>query len=858
MKIKTLIASLAALLCGFLLWSVVAKEFSLTPPRGGRGSAVASHGYDAKPEIEAALQALRGNAGKATVLALSANGERVVALTFDGLADSASMQRLLALLAQYNVKATFFVDGLQTAEEPQAVADICAAGHGLGNYTLAGASKLEALPAERLVTDFVRAQKIIAAASGHSPSLLKCNNTQYADHVLHAARASGFASVVKSDVFVNVKQLGMQPTADGLVAKLQPGSVVSIKLKSGETPAVNPAATPASPPAIDKQPGLKPLPQASEAGDTIMLAAVEKLLAALQKAQYRTIALDGRLLGSQAETSWLPARQAAMQRVAELFACRTAFAAAPAASTPQEIKTVLTTEPALAFSFGGLSNPVVVDDVLARLQRLGIRATFFVMEVELNRYPAVVEKIIAHGHEVGIGIRPKAGETAEATRDSVRRVQQILQARYGVATNLVKQPWGAVEETAKRGVAEAGGVLIGQSVNVVQGKHKDYETAEQVMNELFGKAVYSLARGQIVHFRMDYYAHERVLGEVMELIKQRKIDNIAFAASYDNPQSNPANDSAYRVKSVGELLSHARFVYQLPIDPARIPAHLQASGAQLGLPRENFLAEATKRYIGNATVNADDRMIGFSKMEMRRLDKSGVIHTERNVVFLTFDDWGTDAAINKLLYVLRKHRVPGAFFIITNNVMNNPNLLRAIATEGHDIGSHSDKHKPMSVPDPKTGRQYAPQSRAEYSRELGLSYQKLLQITGDVLVDGRAPLTRIFRPPTLAVSKMGFEALFENGYEFIVNGSFSTQDYRATGVAELVADMKTGLYTPAGEVRKGAVLVMHMSDMSAYTPVALDILLTANAAKPDDDPSKFVVGRLSDYLVDGYAQMRRR
>ncbi len=59
-------------------------------------------------------------------------------------------------------------------------------------------------------------------------------------------------------------------------------------------------------------------------------------------------------------------------------------------------------------------------------------------------------------------------------------------------------------------------------------------------------------------------------------------------------------------------------------------------------------------------------------------------------------------------------------------------------------------------------------------------------------------------------------------------------------------------------MRKGTILTMHMGDSCIYTPVALDILLTANEAKADSDPSKFKVGRLSDYLIDGYSQNNRK
>jgi len=354
---------------------------------------------------------------------------------------------------------------------------------------------------------------------------------------------------------------------------------------------------------------------------------------------------------------------------------------------------------------------------------------------------------------------------------------------------------------------------------------------------------------------MDFYANDRLIGDLMEAVKQHKVDNIAFATSYDNPAGNPSNDSQYTIKPVGAILTNARYIYQYPLNPATIPAYLRSNAPKLAITQHNFLEEGSKRYIGNADVDYEDRMLGFSRMETRRLDKSGHVLTKDNVIFLTFDDWGTDAPINKLLYVLRKHNVPGTFFILTNNVTNNPNLLRAIAMEGHEIGSHSDKHKPMVVRDPKTGRQVPTQDKEEYTKELATSYQKLEEITGNVIVNGRPALTRFFRPPTLAVSKMGFEALFATGYEYIISGSCSTYDYKAESVPQLVNTIKDGIYTKNGEVKKGAVFVMHMGDAVPYTPMALDILLTANEAKADSDPTKFKVGRLSDYLKAGYSQM---
>ncbi|QDR79729.1 polysaccharide deacetylase family sporulation protein PdaB [Sporomusa termitida] len=823
--------------------------------------------YQAEAEIAQALEQLQQSPDKASVISRGSSAQQQLALTFDGLADRGTMQRILDLLAKYQVKATFFVDGLQTAEDPQTVINIKTAGQRVENYTLYGMGKMEKLPVERLIKDFSQAQKIISITTGQGPNLLKCNDTQYTDQLLQAAKAAGFKSVVSSEFYLNATQITSFAAAEAFVGTLRPGSIVAVKLLRNAEPVINEQGLAAGAPAVDKQPGLKALPALTDQPETALIAAVERFLIVLNKADYATVYVEDFYQHNGAGTAKItpavsgPAKIAALIRaqVAELFGSRTAYAAAATGDNQaREIKTIFTTEPAIAYTFGGLANETAVADVLGRLKELDIKATFFVAEPEMQKHPVVLRQIIADGHEIGIAIRPKNGETAAETGSTIRRNRQALQEQFGVETNLVKQPWGAVTAAAREAVASLECRLIGQAVNVVQSKHQDYTSADQVMAEIFGRSVHSLARGQIVHFRMDYYTNDKLIGDLAAIIKQRKVDNIAYATAFDNPASNPANDSQYRIKPVGEILSHTQLLYQYPVDPAAVPAHVSADRPGLRVDEANVLPEVFKRYIGNKDVAYGKSTLGFSKMEARRLDNSGLIHTGDNVVFLTFDDWGTDAAINKILYVLRKHKATATFFILTNNVLHNPNLLRAIAAEGHNIGNHSDQHKPMAARDPKTAGQVILQDKQEYSQELALAYKKLQAVTGDMARHSQPLLTRFFRPPTLAISKAGVEAVFAAGSEYIVSGSCSTNDYKAESVPQLVNIIKDGIYTKNGEVKKGSVVVMHMTDSAAYTAMALDILLTANEAKADADPSKFKVGRLADYLTEGYSQINRR
>ncbi len=839
--------------------------------------------YSADKEIAEAMDRLKKNPEPASVIVGKNSNQREIALTFDGLSDRIIMQKILDLLDKYNIKATFFVDGMQTAEDPQAVVNIRKSGNKIENYTLMGMTKMETLPVAQLVKDFCQSQKIIKVTADKGANLLKCNETQYTDTVLKAARACGVKSVVKSDAIVGTKNLYSDQAAAAFVSKLRSGSIVSVKLKPNMDPILPEEGKIDLKPAWDKQPGLKPLVK-QELSDNEIVQMVERLLNALSQAKVKVVDVEtypvtpqnGKislssplsevLLGSwQQLVDHATRLSVQLQTVISADLIYSKAHAAGAENNPtessnanQEIKMIYTTEPALAFSFSGLSQESVVEDILRRLKKINSKATFFVSEMEMRQNPGIVRKIVNQGHELGLSVRPRDSNTVEQTRRLLRVGFEYLRANFGVTTRLIKQPLAAITPNTVQAVQEEGAQLIGHSVTAVQIKHKDYNSVAQILAELFPKSLVSLARGQIVHFRLDYFSNRQIAGELMEAIKREKIDNVAFSTYYDNPTVNPANDSRYLVKPVGAILNNKLFLYRYPVDMRNVPEPIRREGPAYSDGKLRIVDLMSRYYIGSPDVTEEDRILNFSRMEIRRLDKSGLIQTDDRVIFLTFDDFGSDESINKLLYVLRKHDVYATFFIITRSVLNNPNLLRTIAAEGNEIANHSDMHRPMVYVNPQTGKQVVFQTtKDEYVQELKSSYKKLLDITGDVVVDGRHSLTRYYRPPQLAINKHGMEAVFEAGFQYVISGYYSTKDYAADDTSVLVKSLMNGIYDQRGRLQKGSILVMHMSDTSPYTPIALDILLTANKAKAESDPTKFRVGRLSDYLTNGYIQKPR-
>lgn len=516
-----------------------------------------------------------------------------------------------------------------------------------------------------------------------------------------------------------------------------------------------------------------------------------------------------------------------------------------------------TTAQKVVLTFGGLTRKESVEDILDHLDRMGVKATFFVTELELRKYTDTVREIAARGHELGLGLRTGTDGDFYETCAQIERLQKNMQRLLGVRPVIARQVFGTEIPTVNEAASAMGIELLGQTVNMVQTKDKEAKKVEDISDHLFGKFILAMGRGQIIYGRLDFLDNLTLTGDLLEWIKKNKVDSATYATLLDSPEANAENDSAYSMGAVREVLGDEAHRWTYPVPEEKVLFSLRGRETKKNQNRSLFRHEFAKRYIGAPTVTDTDRIRGFSEAEMEQMDHTGIVKDVRdNTIFLTFDDWGTDASINHLLYVLRKHHVKGTFFIITWNVKNNPNLLRAIAEDGHDIASHTNRHRPMVWQTANYGGNMTPMTEEEYAEDVRLSYEELQKTVGDVMVDGKPALTHYFRPPTLAISKSGIKSIMDAGFSYIVSGYESTDDYAIPSLQAMIGAISHGIYDEKGNVRKGSILIMHMTDKAQYTAEALDYILTVNDARDDNDPKKFKTGRLSDHLKEGYDQSR--
>ncbi len=500
---------------------------------------------------------------------------------------------------------------------------------------------------------------------------------------------------------------------------------------------------------------------------------------------------------------------------------------------------IYTSEKAVAYTFFGISNEITFNDVINKLSKLKIKATFFVSKEDIEKYPKRVQKIVDKGHEIGIAVLPKNVTDFKTACKEILDTGKLLLDNYNVSTKLIRQPFGPIYDNMREATSALGYLSIYNTISMVK-EGNENKTANEIINEILPEGENTIQRGSVIYFRMDYYEKNNYLvGQLVEKLKTNCIDKLVYK------DSNKNNDSAYEIKGVNAIINNNDLTYNYPLKESETLNEIEGiiyKGNLDGMSEEDKFNYLSQRYIGNPDIVTTREFPGFTDEEVNAFDKTGKIANSDNTVFLTFDDWGTDNYINKLLYVLRKHNVKATFFVRTNYVNSNPNLLRAIAMEGHDIGSHTNSHMALSTLNKEKNifESISNKNALKLQEELIISYDTLKNIIGDIRNDKGAPvLIPVFRSPTLAQSKIGLETVFDCGFKYSVSGDFSTGDYGVNSVNSLVNILKKGLYEGRG-IESGSIIVMHMSPDAKFTPEALDKYLTDN--------KKFNFARLSDYL----------
>ncbi|TGE33456.1 polysaccharide deacetylase family protein [Desulfosporosinus sp. Sb-LF] len=153
-------------------------------------------------------------------------------------------------------------------------------------------------------------------------------------------------------------------------------------------------------------------------------------------------------------------------------------------------------------------------------------------------------------------------------------------------------------------------------------------------------------------------------------------------------------------------------------------------------------------------------------------------HTQEKVVALTFDDGPDPIDTPDVLDILKEREVKATFFVLGQAAQSNPNLLKRLVKEGHEIGNHSFDHD------------YQQRRLVE---QINQTDKEVFAATGTH--------THYYRPPGGFLSKYQLETIKNNG-RVVALWSVDSKDWRNPGVKQIVDNVMKNVFP-------GSIILLH-------------------------------------------------
>ncbi len=188
----------------------------------------------------------------------------------------------------------------------------------------------------------------------------------------------------------------------------------------------------------------------------------------------------------------------------------------------------------------------------------------------------------------------------------------------------------------------------------------------------------------------------------------------------------------------------------------------------------------------------------------QRLKPIYSVETKQKEAALTFDiSWGDDNAA-PVLDILKQAGVKATFFLSGPWAKTHPDLVRRIVNEGHEVGSHGNRHIDLNT----LGKQ-------EIKDEIMQAHQDLKAVTGKDC--------NLIRTPNGSYDNKVIQAVTEVGYRAI-QWSTDSLDWKRPGPDAVIKNVLNG-HRPGQGVKPGAIILFHASNSAPDTVPALPTVL---------------------------------
>ncbi|WZY01400.1 polysaccharide deacetylase family protein [Bacillus sp. FSL W7-1360] len=171
--------------------------------------------------------------------------------------------------------------------------------------------------------------------------------------------------------------------------------------------------------------------------------------------------------------------------------------------------------------------------------------------------------------------------------------------------------------------------------------------------------------------------------------------------------------------------------------------------------------------------------------------------SDEKYIALTFDDGPHPQLTPSVLDTLAEFNIPATFYMLGDNVSKHPDLAKAVADAGHEVGNHSASHTDMTKIELKETK-------------------KEIEQTNDAIIEATGKQPETIRPPYGAYNDEMLN-VFQGMNMPSILWSVDSYDWKG--------DAKTVKKEVLKQVHDGAIVLMH--DIQSATAEALPDLLVA-------------------------------
>lgn len=165
-----------------------------------------------------------------------ASDEPEIALTFDCAWENSDTTELLALLSEYNVKATFFTTGDWCRRYPEDVKRIFSAGHAVENHSDQH-PHVASIDAQKLEADTRACSETIASLTGIAPRYYRAPYGEYSDAMLAVVEDTVGLQTIQWDVDSrDWQKRSAEEMASSVIGSVQNGSILLFHNDTPNTP----------------------------------------------------------------------------------------------------------------------------------------------------------------------------------------------------------------------------------------------------------------------------------------------------------------------------------------------------------------------------------------------------------------------------------------------------------------------------------------------------------------------------------------------------------------------------------------------------------------------------------------------